>query len=552
MLSLSYIGLATAIGQQIDIPIITRSLAQHYEEYNKEDNNLALDDRMHQYLISGNIDIPDGHIQTFDLDWWNDPKPRKDARILNRKDLKSCLDFHAREVKSYKTRAATGAGPAVPPAPNKKTSNFLKPSYGWHRNTWDGLDGNHCTNCRLYRAVGLGAMDQLRDLQNLISALQSAHQAERTLSQRDAAGLNMLYEEAIIMEGSANDFPSAAANTSAAATFSATAGPPDTATSSPTAMITKSLDAQVSSKWTWGVSLSDEYVRNIVRGIDTGFILPHSGYDSSLDDNSLPSDSSRPKSIVYRELDDEITNLPIYEEPSEDIYEVPDLDPNDATLTLIYYPLPGAGVKWPLDTPQDSSSHGKGKKRMWLVPPPDDYVQRPLPPLRTNDVPIGSDPGSAIYIGTDDEVDAVSAVAAPVAAPASNRINVYIDSDIEIVDAPPPPIEIFVEDSPIIKPDDIFLADSPTQPAADRPLIDHIYIPDDDDIYIPECEDIYVPEDDDIYIPDDEDLDPKRYTNIADIYIPEDDVESAAAEAVLSGPYTSADFADFDDQLLGD
>ena len=137
MISLSYIGLATAIRQPIDIPIITRSLAQHYEEYNTVDNNLTLDDRMLQYLTSGNIDIPDGHIQIFDLDWWNDPKPRKDARILNRNDLKSCLDFHAREVKHYKTRAATGAGPAVPPAPNKKPSNFIKPSYGWHRNTWD-------------------------------------------------------------------------------------------------------------------------------------------------------------------------------------------------------------------------------------------------------------------------------------------------------------------------------------------------------------------------------------------------------------------------------
>lgn len=182
-----------------------RSLSQYYEYLKRTGNDFNVDDKMLQYLESGTFEVPDSHIRNFALDWWNDVKPRKDhRRVINVNTLDKCLEFHKKEIKYAKAAAERGDGPPVPTIPAEMTENDVELSkhlYGWHRNTWDDQAGKHCDKCRLYRSIAMGIMDDLNDLRNIVTGLESVYQVERTLAQRDAACLNYLYEETVITEG---------------------------------------------------------------------------------------------------------------------------------------------------------------------------------------------------------------------------------------------------------------------------------------------------------------------------------------------------------------
>jgi hypothetical protein len=192
-----------AIGQTLIVPHLLRSLSQYYEYLTRTGNKFNVDDKMIQFLVSGSFDVPDSHIRSFALDWWNDKKPRKFdmGRILNSNTIDKCLEFHNKEIKYAKAAADEGEGPPLPPVIIPKNGEMSKHLYGWHRNTWDDTLGNHCDHCRLYRSAALAIMDKLNDLRITVTGLQSVYQVERTLSQRDAVCLNYLYEEAVIMEG---------------------------------------------------------------------------------------------------------------------------------------------------------------------------------------------------------------------------------------------------------------------------------------------------------------------------------------------------------------
>ena len=550
MLSLSYVGLAMALGHSIDIPFMTRSLAQHFEDCAEE--NFLLTRKFVDYLVSGSLDTPDSHIGSFILDWWNDsPKKRDKSRILCSKTLYVCVEYHLNQLRMAAIKAERGVGPSVPPpsaplvvppVPTAEEKKLLKPFYGWHTGTFD-LKGSHCDKCRLYRTITLGVWDKLRDLRNLTNTFQSVHTAERTLSERAAAGFNLLYEEAVKMETAKEKASSAgtasSSSTTAAAAAAGTLTSPDS-----------------SSKWTWGVDLDESHIRGMVRAADSGFVLPHSGYDDSLGDFSLPSESEGPSPSVHRQLDDEIINRPSYEPLSSDIRYERELTHDEIPIAFNNFPLnPGATVN--SKSPKKRSFINPLKEhRMWLPPPPSEYVELPIPhpsftnpPPPTTTVPgfrIGTDVVSAIYIGSDDE---------PAAKPNPENIDIaptsiYVDSDTELLTDPP--MHKNLDDSPVIDAalTHICFKDSPVM---DDPQM-CIYL---EDSPIPE---IYVPSEDDeapddIYLEDS----PSQLPAELDVYIADTDNDETAGTATALGPisrntdpYTPADFADFDDSWLDD
>ena len=97
MLSLSYVGLAMALGHSIDITFMTHSLAQHFEDCVEE--NFLLTRKFMDYLVSGSLDRPDSHIRSFILDWWNNlPKKRDKSCILCSKTLYVCIKYHLNQL----------------------------------------------------------------------------------------------------------------------------------------------------------------------------------------------------------------------------------------------------------------------------------------------------------------------------------------------------------------------------------------------------------------------------------------------------------------------
>ncbi|KAF8808482.1 hypothetical protein BYT27DRAFT_7210866 [Phlegmacium glaucopus] len=265
MFCLSYVGLATAMGHSLTIPVLIRSLAQSYEERTSAAKRFKFDPEFLEYLELGNADIPGAHIKNFSFDWWNQAEtPGQSIGLLNTQNLSECLEFHACKINQAECCAAAGEGPSVQTSP-PADSDLSKPHYTWHDKIWDDAKGDHCPRCCLYRAAALGVMDRAKDLQNHVDAVEHAHQAERALAICWTLAINLFFEAAVIKDTTGAESTSLAGLTGQSEAFK---------------------------KWTWGVDLKEEDLRDMVRAADHEFQLLHLGYNKSLANYDLPSHST--------------------------------------------------------------------------------------------------------------------------------------------------------------------------------------------------------------------------------------------------------------------
>lgn len=100
-------------------------------------------------------------------------------------------------------------------------------------------------------------------------------------------------------------------------------------------LATAQKDTLPASKWTWGVDLTEADLEEMVHGADRGFILPHSGYDESLEDDQTWSKYSSLPDIDKLVKDGDAPFLPL----SSDITHVPDLLPDEFPIEFCLPPL---------------------------------------------------------------------------------------------------------------------------------------------------------------------------------------------------------------------
>ena len=280
-------------------------------------------------LSSNGLDDPGLDIQLFYQPWWDEGQmPTGKTPFLNSSSLKSALDH-------YRIQLAEAHIPfGVPHSISNLASELNKPAYTWHSTVNDNLPNTpiDCTRCRLYRAVGLGLMDQVRDVYNMVHALETSNQAERDIAIRRASGFNELYEAAIKKEA---DLESASGERPDQQSGSQSAGNakgkkrfgPEVETLK---QLTKRLVMQgvmASSKWTWGVDLTDDDLRALIRGADRHYQLPHSGYDQDLISGPLHSKSS--DALDPDNLEDPNDPELRFDELSSSIRIIPELHPYD-------------------------------------------------------------------------------------------------------------------------------------------------------------------------------------------------------------------------------
>ncbi|KAF8816555.1 hypothetical protein BYT27DRAFT_7248164 [Phlegmacium glaucopus] len=351
MFCLSYVGLETAMGHSLTIPVLIRSLAQSYEEETSAAKRFKFDPEFLEYLQSGIADIPGAHIKNFSFDWWNQAEmPGQSIGLLNTQNLSECLKFHAREINQAEHRAAVGEGPSVQTSP-PEDSGLSKPHYTWHDKIWDDAEGDHCPCCRLYRAAVLGVMDRAKDLRNHVDAVESAYRAERALAICRTSAINLFFEAAVV-----KDTTNGAESASAAGLTG---------------------QSEALKKWTWGVDLNEEDLRDMVRAADHEFQLPHLGYDESLADYDLLSDLTGPTKKMHQALNKEIANPSPYEQLSLDIRVEQELEPHKFPLVFHNFPL-YSGPSQNRSSDARLPAHS-GTKKMWLPAPPTDYVLPPPP-----------------------------------------------------------------------------------------------------------------------------------------------------------------------------
>ena len=166
----------------------------------------------------------------------------------------------------------------------------------------------------MYRAVALGTIDEHRDIRNQIQGLHSVLSVQKEQVMRRASGLNQLFEYLVNKELDVTPAASAAAAAASAAITSLQVTAPILGQKESLPKIKSSRTAKgkekagkkasrrevaaavrqiavaevkrfhnmPSLKWTYGVDMDPSEIRHLRRSIDTGHMLPHSGYDKSL------------------------------------------------------------------------------------------------------------------------------------------------------------------------------------------------------------------------------------------------------------------------------
>jgi len=301
--------MATAIGLVIDIPIIIRSLSQDFY-YSSIRNNysipldrdflMAVDAGITPAAGPGTAAIPS--VDKFHLDWWckDNIAVLPDNLLLNVNNIDVCLAFHRHEI------SLLSDGQALHPSAHPP-----KPRYIWKPNATTRINKDDiCKRCRLYRAVAMGSQDDYCDIRNQVHAMETSFATKKEQALRRASGFNQLFEYLTIKELD----PTAAAAATVHDRQLDLIDPPELGQAETLPKITskrskrgvkaigrRAVSASMrggaveevakfhnmpSLKWTWGVDMDNTDLLALRRSVDNAQKLPHSGYDTSLEDGS--------------------------------------------------------------------------------------------------------------------------------------------------------------------------------------------------------------------------------------------------------------------------
>ena len=125
----------------------------------------------------------------------------------------------------------------------------------------------------------------------MVHACEVANEAEKAIAIRRASGFNKLFEAALKKECERSDL--GGANQQGSGQLKGKER--EQSEVSKIVELTKRLlqeNSMASSKWTWGVDLNENDLRELIWGADRQDQLPHSGYDQDLPSNSLLSQTS--------------------------------------------------------------------------------------------------------------------------------------------------------------------------------------------------------------------------------------------------------------------
>jgi len=132
----------------------------------------------------------------FLVSWWQYQHPLPGLYFLCSATIKHALDHYRAQLAAARTPVG------IPHSIVNLADGLGKPAYTWHSSVNDDLPNpsDTCTRCRLYRAVAVGVVDQLRDTYNMVHACEIANEAEKAIAIRRASGFNELFEVALKKE----------------------------------------------------------------------------------------------------------------------------------------------------------------------------------------------------------------------------------------------------------------------------------------------------------------------------------------------------------------
>jgi hypothetical protein len=208
-------------------------------------------------LSSNGLDDPALEIDLFLFSWW------KGLHVPIGNPTHLCSATIQSALNHYRGQLAAALIPFGRPHTIRDLSDELnKPAYTWHSSVNDDLPID-CTRCRLYRAVAVGVVDQLRDTYNMVYACEVANVAEKDIAIRRASGFNELFEAALkkeceqgAVESDSGSGPGDEGGTKWKGKEKERFGPEVVELKNWMKKVVKDAEDNATRKWTWGVDLT--------------------------------------------------------------------------------------------------------------------------------------------------------------------------------------------------------------------------------------------------------------------------------------------------------
>ncbi|KAF8814394.1 hypothetical protein BYT27DRAFT_7206132 [Phlegmacium glaucopus] len=172
LFALSYIGMAAAIGQPIDIPIIIRAMACNFYQNGPESITILFDREFHLALDArSDPDDLAATVPSYHLQWWASETTVQEMDVLSVGSIDDCLKYH---------RDITGIKGLMPERRDKT-------KYTWLRDL--NMD-----------PLALGVLDDLQDMRHFFHGMEVTFEGCADATARRAASFQQLYEAAIMKE----------------------------------------------------------------------------------------------------------------------------------------------------------------------------------------------------------------------------------------------------------------------------------------------------------------------------------------------------------------
>jgi hypothetical protein len=325
---LSFIGISSALGLPIEIPIIVRSLADIMGLRPNMDYPIVFE---HDFLATLDLDrrYSDCKYQIVDMyehQWWTGRKPRdlNIADVLSIHTVIPCLEHYRDQRSSPWVDLYLNARPddaeGIPVGSSNDDAVSAGHSIAGRLNSGNINAGANsarlaeyppnagtCPNCINFKYLLSDALGEILKFQKFGSVMTTASQNLVEIGKRKASTFHLLLEAAVLKETAAVAGSTHLQKTQLISAVSRNA----------TAELKRLQDLPASSyKWTWGETLSKENVLALRRTGTRPGRAPHSGYDLSLANGRHLGDYST-------DAPSDLTSHGQYDEVPADVFMAP-------------------------------------------------------------------------------------------------------------------------------------------------------------------------------------------------------------------------------------
>ena len=278
---MSYVGMATATGQVVDVPIVLRSLTASLAHIPITQLPIPFDLGFIATLEVGTNDQQFARVvNSYELDWWNGAEQPREIRYLTEHTLEQCLAHHRIRL------LETMNGDPIPP----KSIDVFPPiqirPVGNADTSYPGVtdipgiadDAPRaditCAHCDVYRTLAAELLEELKGVKNIISGLSASSSNDVEVATRRTAGFYTLHEKVILKEMSSDSL-----NIRGVGSKTQTKRLIRQVADNAEKELKRLQNSPSSYKWTWGETLTTGEVLDLQH---TSNQRIHTGYQTSL------------------------------------------------------------------------------------------------------------------------------------------------------------------------------------------------------------------------------------------------------------------------------